>query len=391
MQQIKESLIETAGNLDEAQQRIIRNVNAGLHTTPSKKRPTYKWVTPIALSFVLLAFILSIPILKNEITTASYTKQELFANYKFVLDQMTSTDKELTQFEYIATMSVPYLVDFYQIEINDKEMRDYVQAQLALYEDSSLHEMNIPHYDKISFVNERMLEASYMLEQLEPIYEKMYPSISSHTIHQLMQLDAIHQFKQSEDVPLFATNAQLDDMLRYLRVTPTVSGTVIHTTEDCIVVTLNSNVFGLLNLSIDQVANFNDVIKVPVKNNVYIVGQSVNITYYGAFNYNSVHRFEERIATNIEPVASYIALEAVEQNALKTFFTELEWHKEFASALGASYETNVGTTRYTFVILSPTSIEVINNDEMTASLLNAEQTERLKDIIKNSPVTQIEF
>ena len=81
----------------------------------------------------------------------------------------------------------------------------------------------------------------------------------------------------------------------------------------------------------------------------------------------------------------------MEQYALKTFFTELEWHKEFASTLGASYETNVGTTRYTFVILSPTSIEIINNDEMTASLLNAEQTERLKAIIKNSPVTQIEF
>lgn len=391
MQRIKESLIETAGNFDQAEQRIMKNVKANLHKTTSKNSRSLKWVAPVALSFILLACIISIPIFKNETTTASYTKAELFTNYKYVLEQMTSTDIELSQFEYVATMAVPYLIDYYQVEINKKEMTEFVTSQLTLYEDTSILKKSIADYDKITFVNERMLEAGYMIEQLEPIYEKMYPSISSHTIYQLIQLDAIKQFKQSDDVHLFATNAQLDEMLNYLDVTPTVTGSIIHMTEDSIVVSLNSNVFGLLSLSIDQVANFNDVIKVPVQNNPYVIGQPVNVTYYGQLYSNSVHNVQERIATKIEPVASYIELETTEQNALKAFFAELEWKKEFTSEVGASYETNVGSTSYTFVILSPTSFEIINNDEVTAALLNKEQVERLINIIKHSPTKLIEF
>ena len=249
MDQIKESLIYVAGDVTEAEIRILQNVKINLNKSKRKKwLPLLPLTTVIVIAAILFivfrqapteptqnALLISPPLLEDELS------------YMQSLIEKEQNDK--TNFYYFGIVGLMYyfneLSAQYTLPYDVDEVNSLIQANESAL--TSIHAVN-QHFETEEAYEKYMqlyvplsVRAEYMLQQVLPIYEEKYPSFNQDVLRDIVLREAIMYFEQTTDGLQFATDVDYAYLLQASNIT--LRGTVVKIEGDAITIVEGLNYY----------------------------------------------------------------------------------------------------------------------------------------------------
>ena len=381
MDPIKQSLIDVAGNLEASE----RNVQAKVRANLTKKKLKIKCFIPsfAAVAIVaIIAFAFSLLPKDESIITANYSTEEQLAYLYEKMHEGKSTHPHLYKLEFITDVALPSYAKYLGIPINQEELAMWIETEFEKEKDLETFKLlqKTPEYDKIiNIYVPHIYTARYLEKEVLKKYKEVFPTLSKESHEHLMQYEAITHFL-TEDYELFAPREEIEDILAYTD--EKNFGTIIDTEKNTITVAIGANFKDLEKLSVDQVASFHEVVKLPLVNKTAELGQYVQFFYMKDFTLEK-RNIEEIVPFSLVP--AYVIFHADEiqlETSFKQFSTTLDWSPHMKlDRLPNDYYVAIGDVEYLFAY-DEQPIKLYNITMNEVATVPVEKTEEFINIIR---------